>query len=252
MITLVTSAYRRPWYLERQFDGWVRCRGIDSKVSRMLVALGACERTGDQMEVIKRFGQRVPFPVDTYIDSPPAGPHTAIGNIIKRGFLTLGTDFVFFTDEDTLPADDTLELVGWAQEKFAGDPQVLSVNAHSECGQGWDGPYVLDDPRADPAIVRLKPYHNQWGWGTWADRWEKILGPEWDWDGRHRGCDWNIHRLLNERRLLAVTPDASRTQHIGYRDGIFSNRETLAFCDAASFREHREPADYRVEDWSPE
>jgi hypothetical protein len=246
MTTLVTSAYKRPYYLERQLDGWLRCRGIED-IDRYVIALGASERLEDQHAVIKRFAELVPFPVDVCVDDPPQGPHSAIGKGIGRAFEA-GAVFVFFTDEDTLPADDTLELISWARARFGEDMRVLSVNAHSECGQGWDGPYVRDDPDADPAVVRLKPYHNQWGWGTWVDRWEAVLAPEWDWDGRHRGCDWNIQRLLRDRGLLAVTPDASRTQHIGYRDGMFSSAATLAFSDAASFREHRDPVEFRVEE----
>jgi hypothetical protein len=246
MTTLVISAFQRPYYLERQLDGWRRCRGIEH-VERLVVALGASEKMEEANAAIKRFADRVPFPADVYVDDPPQGPHEAIGQGICRAFEA-GASFAFFTDEDILPADDTLELIGWARARFAGQPQVLTVNAHSECGQGWDGPYVLDDPCADPAAVRLKPYHNQWGWGTWRDRWESFLEPEWDWDGRHRGCDWNIQRLMRDRNRLAVTPDASRTQHIGYRDGMFSNVATLAFSDAASFREHREPVEYRLEE----
>lgn len=245
MITLVISAFKRPYYLERQLDGWERCRGIE-EVAWMRIAIGASERLDDQQAAVKKFAEKVPFPVETVVDDPPAGPHRAIGSLFRDAFAD-GAGFTFFMDEDILPADDVLEYLTWAKAGFRDNPQVLSVNAHSECGQGWDGPYQRDDPDADPAVVRLKSYHNQWGWGTWADRWDDLLHREWDWDGRNRGCDWNIMRLLRAVNLLAVTPDASRTQHIGFRDGMFSNQATLAFSDAASFREHRDPADFRVE-----
>ena len=244
MITLAAAAHRRPYYFQRQLDGWLRCRGIEH-VGGFFISLGASDREGDQLELIRTFMCAAPFKVEVIIDRPPIGPDKAFGQVLSRAFGT--ADFVFVTDEDILPADDTLELVTWAAAEFAGDDRVLSVNAHCEGGQGWDGPYVKDDPYADPAIVRLKPYHNQWGWGTWADRWEKILEPEWDWDGRHRGFDWNIQRVITERGVVAVTPDASRTQHIGYRDGMYSNAATLAFSEAASFREHRPPVQFRVE-----
>jgi hypothetical protein len=246
MITLVISAFRRPYYLERQLDGWERARGLEN-VDRMIVAVGVSERFDDQLAVIKRFGDRVPFPVVMTIDDPPAGPHAAIGGLFRDAFAG-GADFTFFTDEDMLPADDVLELVAWGMEHFRDNQQVLSVNAHSECAAGWDGPHQRDDPDADPAIVRLKPYHNPWGFGLWRDRWEKTLQLEWDWDGRHRGYDWNIMRVLRDRRMVAATPDASRTNHIGYRGGMFSNASTLAFSDAASFREHRDPVEFRLEE----
>lgn len=245
MTALAIAAFRRPWYLERQLDGWLRCRGIED-VAGCHITLGWSSERDTQIGVISKFAARVPFPVAVEEDDPPQGHNKGIGRAISLAFGS-GSGFVFFTDEDILPADDTLEYVNWAAEKYAGDERVLTVNAHSEGGQGWDGPTVRDDPAADPAVVRLKPYFNMWGWGTWAGRWESLIRPEWDWDGRHRGCDWNMQRLMRDRARLGVTPDASRTQHIGYRDGIFASPETLAFSDAASFREHREAVEFRCE-----
>ena len=127
---------------------------------------------------------------------------------------------------------------------------MLVVNAHSRCGQGWDGPGVKDNPDADPSQVRLLPYFNQWGWGTWRDRWEKVLLPDWDYDGTsgtamQSGHDWNI-ALRTMRGHVAVTPDASRTQHIGDREAWAATPVTLSWSKAASFREHREPVTFEV------
>jgi hypothetical protein len=239
MISLAIAAYRRPYYLERQFDAWTRVRGLEG-VERCHVTLGWSDRRGEALAAVDRFQARVPFKVHVAEDDPPQGHNLGIGKAIGMAF-DAGAGFVFFADEDILPADDTLELADWGRRMFADDWRVLTVNAHSECGQGWDGPYVQDDPYADPAAVRLKHYFNMWGWGTWRDRWEKTILPEWDWDGRHRGCDWNMQRLMRQYGRLGATPDASRTQHIGYREGMFASPETLAFSDAASFREHRDP-----------
>ena len=132
-----------------------------------------------------------------------------------------------------------------------GRDDVLLVNGHSRCGQGWDGPDVKDDPDADPAVVRLQPYLNQWGWGTWRRQWEDVILPDWDYDGSSgapdkSGCDWNM-ALRTMKGYLAAVPDASRTQHIGDREGMFSNASTLAWSKAASFRPHREPVQFRLE-----
>jgi hypothetical protein len=110
---------------------------------------------------------------------------------------------------------------------------------------------VKDDYHADPAIVRLQCYFNQWGWGTWRRQWEDILIPNWDYDGTSgapdkSGHDWNI-ALRTMKGYLAAVPDASRTQHIGDREGMFSNPGTLAWSKAASFRPHREPVQLRLE-----
>ena len=189
------------------------------------------------------------------MDSGKIGPWRAIANTGNNAFADPEVNFLIYCDEDTLVADDALDLLMWERAQFENDPRVLLVNAHSRCCQGWDGPGVKDDPDADPAVVRLLPYVNQWGWGTWRDCWEQVIIPDWDFDGSsghpaRSGCDWNL-QLRTMRGYLAAVPDASRTQHIGDKEGMFSNASTLAWSKAASFREHREPAAFRIEDADP-
>jgi hypothetical protein len=253
-VAVMTTGCWRPYYLEQTLGAWLNVRGIE-QIRRLVIGLGASPRLGEMLEVIADFSAVAPFEVVTVQDNGKIGPWRAIANAGNTAFEDPAVNFLIVCDEDTLVADDVLELMMWERRQFENDPRVLLVNAHSRCCQGWDGPHVKDDPDADPAIVRLQPYFNQWGWGTWRECWEGVLIPDWDYDGSsghpmQSGHDWNI-ALRTMSGYLAAVPDASRTQHIGDREGMFSNEETLAWSKAASFRDSRPPVTFRTEPARP-
>lgn len=248
-VAIVTTAWKRPYYLEQTLAAWERVRGIE-QVGRFCIMLGKSERFAEALDVIDAFAARVPFDVTLHTDDGTLGPWRTNADGMSMAFADPAVSFAAIAEEDILPADDILELLAWGRDEFEDDPAVLVVNAHSRCGQGWDGPAVKDDPDADPALVRLAPYFNQWGWGTWRDRWENVLLPDWDYDGTsghpmQSGHDWNIH-LRTMRGHVAVVPDASRAQHIGDLEAWAATAETLSWSKAASFREHREPVTFEV------
>lgn len=248
-VAIVTTAWKRPYYAEQTLAAWERVRGIEC-IARFCVMVGASDRLEETRKVVAAFGDRVPFSVFMFTDNGTLGPWRTNANGIASGFNDPGVNFVMIAEEDILPGDDVLELMSWGKDMFADDKEVLLVNAHSRCGQGWDGPDVRDDPEADPGVVHLSPYFNQWGWGTWRDRFETVLLPDWDYDGTsgsatQSGHDWNIH-LRTMRGHVAVVPDASRTQHIGDREAWAANEWTLSWSKAASFREHRDPVSFRI------
>ena len=249
-VAVTVTACWRPYYLEQTLSAWAEARGID-RIFKFVIGLGDSPRKREALAVIDRFEAKVPFPVHVLMDNGKVGPWRAIANTANNAFADPGVGFIVVCDEDILVADDVLELLMWERARFENDPRVLLVNSHSQCCQGWDGPDVKDDPDADPAVVRLLPYFNAWAWGTWRDCWEQVLIPDWDYDGTSgaidkSGHDWNI-ALRTMQGYLAAVPDASRTQHIGDLEGMFSNASTLAWSKAASFREHRDPVTFRIE-----
>lgn len=248
-VAVMTTASWRPYYLERTLGSWAKARGVE-QVRRFVIGLGDSARRDDALAVIRAFQEKVPGQVQILLDDGKVGPWRAIANTGNSAFEDPDVNFLIVCDEDTFVADDILELLMWERALCEDRDDVLLVNAHSHCTQGWDGPDVKDDPGADPAIVRLECYFNQWGWGTWRRQWEEILIPTWDYDGTSgapdkSGHDWNI-ALRTMKGYLAAVPDASRTQHIGDKEGMFSNASTLAWSKAASFRPHREPAKFRL------
>jgi hypothetical protein len=249
-IAVMTTSCWRPYYLERTLGSWAKVRGVE-KVKTFVIGLGDSPRRDEALEVIRKFRDMVPGEVRVLLDSGKVGPWRAIANTGNAVFEDPDVNFMVVVDEDTFVADDVLELLLWERKLCEDNEKVLLVNAHSRGTQGWDGPSVKDDPDADPAVVRLQCYFNQWGWGTWRRQWEEVLIPDWDYDGTSgapdkSGHDWNI-ALRTMQGYLAAVPDASRTQHIGDREGMFSNASTLAWSKAASFRPHRDPVEFRLE-----
>lgn len=248
-VALVTTAWKRPYYLLQTLAAWEEVRGY-SQLRRHIIKAGASDRLAEVLRMTDLYQLNYEHMVRVEVDDGTLGPWRTNANGFISGFSDPGVKFVIMAEEDIQPSDDALEFLLWGATQFEDRADVLLVNAHSRCGQGWDGPDVKDDPDADPAAVRLLPYFNQWGWATWRDRWEKTLLPGWDYDGKsghpmQSGHDWNIH-LRTMRGHVAVTPDASRTQHIGDREAWAATAETLAFSKAASFREHREPVTYKL------
>lgn len=245
-VALVTTAWKRPYYLEQTLAAWGNVRGYKD-LGAHFIKLGASDRLQQASDVIHGFNRGQ---LRVLEDDGTLGPWRTNADGFRLAFADDWCRFAIMAEEDILPADDILELMLWGANEFEDDKSVLVVNAHSRCGQGWDGPDVKDDPDADPAAVRLSPYFNQWGWGTWRDRFENVLLPDWDYDGTsgsatQSGHDWNIH-LRTMRGHVAVVPDASRTQHIGDREAWAANAWTLSWSKAASFREHREPVTYKL------
>jgi len=246
-MAVMTTACRRPYYLKESLASWQQARGV-KELGAFAVALGDSDCKHEQYQVIEESGLNIRVREDPF---PGCGPHRAIGDAAHYMFSHPSVEFLVFGEEDVVVSDDVLEYMAWAAAEFKDD-RVLCVLAHSRGGQGWDRHEPAQDADADQQAVRLRPYFNAWCWGTWRDRWEAVLEPTWDWDcssggPMDSGYDWNIAaRVIPCHDLLAAVPEASRSQNIGLHEGVYSTPETFAFAQTPSFREHREPAAYKV------
>ncbi len=243
------TACKRPYYLEPVLRSWAAVRGIEAVP--VTIALGESRHHDMMIDVI---GHAMPSQhVRILPDKVPGfGLHAAIADGISSCFEEPETEFVIASEEDVVVGDDTLEYFRWAAAEFASDERVLAVLAHNPGGQGWDEHTPAQDADAAPDAVRLLPYFNAWGWGTWRDRWEKVLEPAWDractsGGPRDSGYDWHIAtRIIPQGYYLCVVPEASRTQNIGRAEGWASTEESFAFSQSQSFRESRPTMAYRV------
>jgi FkbM family methyltransferase len=253
---IVCTALKRADYLRETLASWEAVRGI-GQIHSFTLALGYDEANFmsvlgayDRFRQSTGLGKRARVKMDSAEARASRGMHRAIAEAVSHVFADPAVDFVVCGEEDVIVSTDVLEYMEWARERFAGDEQVLCVLAHSVGGQGWDRWEPAQDADADQAAIRLLPYMNAWGWGTWRDRWEKVLAPNWDMDCTSggpttSGWDWHVAtRIIPQGGFLAVVPDASRSQNIGREGGWASNAESFAFSQAQSFRAHREPASY--------
>jgi hypothetical protein len=260
-MAVMVTAWRRPYYLEPVLASWARAEGIGD-VRRFVISLGRTDRYEKQAALIERMRPRFPGGLEVLDQSEaamrgdgirvPFGPHRAIAEAANHVFADPGVKFLIFGEEDVQVSDDTLSWMRWAADRFADDTEVLAVLAHNQHGQGWDKPGPAGDANADQEAARLLPYFNPWCFGTWRDRWEKILEPEWDYGCNSggpmdSGYDWAIQtKILPRHRMLCVVPDASRSQNIGQFEGWASSPQGVALAQAQSFRDHRDTPDYRL------
>lgn len=256
---VIVTARSRPRYLEQVLGSWQHARGLD-RLHSFTVALGWDEgawkaqlRVIDAFRVRSGLGSRVRIKADSEAARKSNGMHRAIAEAANHVLQDPAVQFVVFGEEDIAVSDDVLEYMAWARKEFATQGAVLAVCAHSVGGAGWDKREPADDADADQETVRLLPYFNPWVWGTWRNRWERLLEPTWDYECNSggpmdSGYDHNIHRrLIPEGGLVCAVPDASRSQNIGQHGGWASTPETWAFSQAASFRPERGTVAYRLE-----
>lgn len=256
-LSVMLTCKNRPYYLQRVLESWAAAGDIH-KVTRFAIALGRGSRYQEMLATINSFRPRFRCDIEIVVDSEPAdrapGMHRAIAECASYMFESdPGLDFLVFAEEDIAVSDDVLQYMRWAEMTYRNNPVVGLVLAHNRGGSGWDKYEPPQDADADQATVRLRPYFNGWVWGTWRHVWQNVIEPEWDYDCNsggpsQSGYDWNLQlRTLPKHRLLAVVPDASRSQNIGKDEGTYSNDWSWSFSQSQSFRPTRGNVSYRQE-----
>ena len=232
---LVTmTVHRRPHYLRETLASWSRVRGLDRWCFEF--AVEPSPELGEVLRVIEEFGMGEAH-VNGVREGVSRNPHVALSRAFRRA------DFAVLAEEDIVVSDDILEYFEWAEATYAAEP-VLAVCARSP----------LREAERD-AVRRIDKFEVQ-VWGTWSDRWERLLAPTWDFDystytgepGNHAGWDWNItERVMPSMFMQCVRPDASRVSHIGVEGGEHTTPETAEADASPTFEAHREPVAYRQE-----
>lgn len=262
-IGIVMTAWRRPKYLRRSLTSWAVARNT-GYVRRYLLALG---RSGLQNDMIRIAHEEFPqLKIKVRLDSPEAqaspAMHRAIGEAVDYILEDQHVRYVICAEEDVVVSDDVLEYFDWARGIHLSS--ILTICAHNVGGCGWDRhtiwkggvpDEVLRDPDtlADQTAVHILPYFNPWVWGFTRDAWTQVIRPQWDWDQNSGGMndsgyDWNMaQRIMPRGGWHAVVPEAARSQNIGRDEGVYSSPAIYEQQVALSFREHREPVAYRLE-----
>ena len=217
---VVFTANDRPHYMARTLDLWSRVRGIGD--CRLIFR---CEPGCPEMAALcgtaSDFAGEVTVIVNEERHGVLRNPHTALTTGFAFG------DFVILAEDDLTPADDTLEFLAWCRDKYAGDPQVIAASASR----------IDEYPGGPSGVMRHDRFHC-WIWGTWRDRWENLLSPDWQFDYALGGWDWRINNYwLGELGYRVAAPCLSRSQHIGREGGIHCNTpEIFEQTRSRSFR----------------
>jgi hypothetical protein len=201
----VLTAWNRPAYLRQTLESWSQVERIGDYHVILRIDPGnpAVEATAHE------FTDRLPL--DVRVNEQRLGvlsnPHRALTD----GFAE--AEFVVYGEEDVLVSDDFLLYMEWAQEHFRDRPAVLAVTGT----QRWWEPREWESENTATVHTIFAPT----GWGTWRDRWEEVLAPDWQFDYRNRGWDWRINQYqLAVRGHVVVCPSHARSQHIGLEGGV--------------------------------
>jgi hypothetical protein len=198
---LITVAFtvscRRPRYLRRTVESWARCRGE----ARYLFSLEPPGREFGIGEFIQ-WAHHMLGDVEIITRPQPLGCSDNTFHALRDGFKK--SDFVVLAEEDIEVADDTLEYFTWASGAYRDSSQVLAVCAHVKGAS----------ETATESGVSRAPWFSPLVWGTWRDRWEGLLAPDWR-EPEGGGWDGYVRKLNAERSMECVFPHLSRALHFG-------------------------------------
>lgn len=137
--------------------------------------------------------------------------------------------FMILAEEDIVVSTDVLEYFAWAAREYESSALVQAVCAHSVHGTGA------------PCETTVLPWFSPLVWGTWPDRWETFIKPNWHGiPGNPDAWDANLRFLIQSRKKLSAFPIRSRAQHIGEETSFsglrfYAHTQTLSRCFAPDY-----------------
>jgi hypothetical protein len=194
----------RPHYLKETLASWGQVRGIgDARLvfrcePRCPEAVALCEAV--------TFAERT-----VTVNRERFGVLANPWHAMEQGFTAGG--FTVLAEEDLVVSPDVLEYFTWCQ-RYRDDLSVLGVTTYQRDarpgGLAGAGPADWSDPDG---------FHF-WVWGTWKDRWERLLRGSWDFLYARKGWDWDIRdRLVTGAGMTMIAPSLARSQHMGRHGG---------------------------------
>lgn len=245
---VVFTAFHRVNYLREAVSSWNQAANIlDWPMSYLL------EPTSVAIEqaMLKEFSRLECAELNGVINDHRMGvlrnPHAAM----ISGFAA-GNDFVILAEDDIIVADDVLEYFDWAMNEYKEDKSVLGILAFSRV--------TLDSSKKDASLVSRTKVFCPLVWGTWRDRWESLVEPNWDLDyssglsdGSCAGWDWNMMRVAVNEDKDFIYPQLSRSDHIGKFGGTHTLEAAFPDTQAPTFKStHDRKSEFKEEflaDW---
>jgi hypothetical protein len=221
----------RVQYLAWVLESWRDVRGIENAH-----LIFRCEPGCDEAVAMCK---AVDFAAETTIVINPQR-FGVLGNpwhALNDGFAI--SDFTVLAEEDLIVAPDVLEYFAWCRDRYAGNPQVLAVTTHQYLAQPGGLAGVM------PQRFDQDPDPHFWVWGTWRDRWERIVKPDWDDSYRARGWDWNLLvNWIQARGMKLMAPCLSRSQHVGHLGGVHCTPDQFETMRSRCFVPNVSPQEY--------
>jgi len=147
-IIISMTSYRRPEHTRRVLEALSKCRRCDDMRVLLIVDGGEKSKQDEICDVVSKFRF-----AESYYLSENAGCAGATGISLERAFAT-GAEFVIHLEDDTIPSEDFIEYMTWANERFKNDDRIFSVSGYT---YRTDGPLPNNHPHTlkgvgDPPI----------------------------------------------------------------------------------------------------
>jgi hypothetical protein len=236
-LRVVMTAYNRPGYLAETLSSWGRVRGSGKCFFDFYI--DPSEETERVRNVITGGMEVAGNPLHSVHVNPVhlgvlVNPYRAFETTFTESFTEKKPDdFVILAEDDFVVGEDTLEYFAWASTRYAKNWRVLAVSATQ-----------LEPQGAPDEVLQLAGWTG-WVWGTWRDRWESLLKPDWAPDYRYGGWDWRIiNHWCGDMGMSTVVPALSRSQHIGKHGGAHTNPDTFEQHVSRCFTPNLPPQQY--------
>lgn len=205
--TIAITAHRRPQYLFQVVQSWGKAND-----GHRWPVLFQCEPVMPEIWKICKDAQ-VNGPKFVFVNSDVKG---ALGNpyeALKTAFYNDPTEFVVLGEDDSVVSPDILAWMTWAATHFYNDKGVLAVCSFVPQTYGAPDKYLRRHWFASTV------------WGTWRDRWENWMEPNWGFDYGDPAWDRKFVDLCAHDDMTCIFPAQSRSHHIGRHEGTHMNQE---------------------------
>jgi hypothetical protein len=224
-VIISMTAFDRPEYLKpvlRALD--VAAAAHLDETVYLLARVDPSGKQDEQLELLDNVAHCYPIVcVNDMVLGCPENTRLAVLKAFDFGQDEVEENFVLHMEEDFLISPDALELAIWMRDRYASDPDVLAVALHSP-DLPASGEYL--------SVWRESDWPRCQVWGTWIDRWEEHIMPNWvppdkNWHLNGWGVHWQTHIATApwdsreppsaNGRWYQPRPRLSRVKHIGER-----------------------------------
>jgi hypothetical protein len=202
-----TISGQREKYLRQSLGSWAKVRGVQD------AHLIFCVEPAGHFPVrdFDGWAHRVFASCEVVVNASVLNTLKNTRKAFDLAFLS-GARFAILAEEDIEVADDVLEYLQWASVKYEGDSEVTTISAHSKDSRLVDAGAVTRASWFSPLIC-----------GTWKDRWENYIRPEYKgyaptkYDNPDTSQAWDTNLRVQIRRdgKVSIFPACSRATHIG-------------------------------------
>lgn len=220
---IATTHYRRPQYSKCFFEALSQCYGIED-----YTILISCDYSQEHEEAcleVKKLAAEFLLRHKglIYINSPRLGVDLNKLFIMPKAFEL--SNYVIFLEDDTIPSMDCLRYFE-CTEQLADIMSIAAILGYNRYTEIETHQQVLEK---EAYAIQTHDWFTPWGWATWKDRYEEIVGMDGSvykdhvqltWTGEENGRhDWHWNTYIRNNDLKVLCPVLPRVQSIGAEEG---------------------------------